>query len=36
MKIYISADIEGVSGIVNWDEATRSKPDYPPFSDEML
>jgi D-amino peptidase len=36
MKIYISADIEGVSGIVNWDEATRSKPDYPSFSDEML
>lgn len=35
MKIYISADIEGVSGIVNWDEATRWKPDYPVFSDEM-
>ena len=36
MKIYISADIEGISGIVNWDEATRWKPDYPPFSDEMI
>lgn len=36
MKIYISADIEGISGIANWDEATRWKPDYPPFSDEML
>jgi len=36
MKIYISADIEGIAGIVNWDEATRWKPDYPPFSDEML
>jgi len=35
MKIYISADIEGISGIVNWDEATRCKPDYPAFSDEM-
>jgi D-amino peptidase len=35
MKLYISADIEGITGIVNWDEATRWKPDYPPFSDEM-
>lgn len=35
MKIFISADIEGVSGIVDWDEATRSKPDYPRYSDEM-
>lgn len=35
MKIYISADIEGISGIVNWDEATRWKPDYPPFSAQM-
>jgi hypothetical protein len=22
MKVYISADIEGIVGIVNWDEAT--------------
>lgn len=36
MKIYISADIEGITGIVDWDEATRWKPDYPPFSAEML
>ncbi|OGO77089.1 MAG: amino acid amidase [Clostridiales bacterium GWB2_37_7] len=36
MKIYISADIEGIAGIVNWDEATRWKPDYPPFSEEMI
>lgn len=35
MKIYISADIEGISGIVHWDEATRWKPDYPPFNTEM-
>lgn len=35
MKIYISADIEGIAGIVNWDEATRWKPDFPPYSDEM-
>lgn len=36
MKVYISADIEGIAGIVNWDEATRWKPDFPPFSDEMI
>lgn len=36
MKIYLSADIEGVVGICNWDEATRWKPDYPPFCEEML
>lgn len=36
MKIYISADIEGVSGIVNWDEATRWKPDYSIYREEMI
>ena len=36
MKVYISADIEGVSGIVNWDEATRWKPDYNAFSFQMM
>jgi len=36
MKIYISADIEGITGIVNWDEATRCKPDYTPFQAEMI
>jgi D-amino peptidase len=36
MKIYISADIEGITGIVNWDEVTRCKPDYPPFQAEMM
>lgn len=36
MKIYISADIEGVSGIVNWDEATRWKPDYVSYLEEMM
>jgi D-amino peptidase len=28
MKIYISADIEGVSGVTSWDEATIGKPGY--------
>lgn len=36
MKIYVSADIEGITGIANWNEATKEKPDYPPFSGEML
>ena len=26
MKIFISADIEGTTGIVNWDEATLNNP----------
>ncbi len=36
MKIYISADIEGIAGIADWDEATRWKPDYPPFCEELM
>jgi D-amino peptidase len=36
MKIYISADIEGIAGISHWDEATRWKPDYPPFNEELM
>lgn len=28
MKVYISADIEGVAGITHWDEAAKSKPEY--------
>jgi D-amino peptidase len=36
MKVFISADIEGITGMVHWDEATRTKPDYPPFVDEMM
>jgi len=36
MKLYISVDIEGVAGISTWDEATRWKPDYPPFREELM
>lgn len=36
MKVYISADIEGISGIAHWDEATRGKSDYPPFNEEFM
>jgi len=35
MKIYISADIEGITGIVNWDETDKSKSNYQKFSIQM-
>ena len=35
MRIYISADIEGVCGITHWDEATKSSPDYAAFQQQM-
>jgi D-amino peptidase len=35
MKIYITADIEGVAGITHWDEASETKPDYHEFRVEM-
>jgi len=35
MKIYISADIEGITGATHWDEATKNKPDYREFQEQM-
>ena len=35
MKVYISADIEGVAGITNWEEARKEHPTYPEFCEEM-
>jgi len=35
MKIYISADIEGIAGITHWDEASKAKPEYQEFREEM-
>ena len=35
MKIYISADIEGIAGISDWDEATLGKQDYDIFQEQM-
>ena len=35
MKIYISADIEGVTGSVHWDEARKDTPDFTEFRDQM-
>jgi D-amino peptidase len=35
MKIYISADIEGITGIAHWDEANADKADYAEFRERM-
>ncbi|MFP6730393.1 MAG: M55 family metallopeptidase [Alphaproteobacteria bacterium] len=35
MKVYISADIEGASGITHWDEATKEKPGYDEYREQM-
>jgi len=35
MKIYISADIEGVSGSAHWDETDKIKADYAEFRKQM-
>jgi D-amino peptidase len=35
MKVYISADIEGVTGTTHWDEANKSNPDYREFQEQM-
>lgn len=35
MKIHISADIEGTTGIVHWDETEKGKSDYPDFQKQM-
>ena len=35
MKIYISADIEGVTGVTHWDEADRQNSDYKEFKEQM-
>lgn len=35
MKIYISADIEGTTGIANWDETEKTKGDYQKFAEQM-
>jgi D-aminopeptidase len=35
MKVYISADIEGVTGTTHMDEVTKSKPDFREFQEQM-
>jgi len=36
MKIYISADMEGLTGVAHWDEVTKEKEDYPAFQKQMV
>ncbi|MEZ4235466.1 MAG: M55 family metallopeptidase [Myxococcota bacterium] len=35
MRVYVSADIEGVTGIAHWDEADKAHPDYAWFRERM-
>jgi D-amino peptidase len=35
VKIYLSADIEGVTGISHWDETNKTKDDYAEFREQM-
>ncbi len=35
MKIYISADIEGITGTTHWDETEKDKTDYAEFREQM-
>ncbi len=35
MKIYISADIEGITGATHWDETDNKNPDYGEFREQM-
>ena len=35
MKVFISADIEGVAGITSWDETNKNHSDYEYFKIQM-
>ncbi|MCR4405903.1 MAG: M55 family metallopeptidase [Anaerolineae bacterium] len=35
MKVYISADIEGITGATHWDETDKQKPDYTYLREQM-
>ncbi len=35
MKVYISADIEGICGATNWDETNKEKADYRDLREQM-
>jgi len=35
MKVYISADIEGVTGVTHWDETEAGKAEYGPACEQM-
>lgn len=35
MKVYISADIEGITGTTHWNETEKNLPDWVPFAKQM-
>ncbi|WP_432661843.1 M55 family metallopeptidase [Wukongibacter baidiensis] len=35
MKVYISADIEGITGVTTWSETEKGNSDYPIFARQM-
>ena len=35
MKVYLSADIEGITGTTHWDETEKKHPDYAEFQRQM-
>jgi D-amino peptidase len=35
MKIYLSADIEGITGTTHWNETDQKNPDYAEFREQM-
>jgi len=35
LKVYISADIEGITGVTHWDEADKHNEDYQEFQRQM-
>ena len=35
MKIYLSADMEGTAGIIDWNETTAGHPQYAYFQQQM-
>ena len=35
MKVFVSADIEGITGATHWDETEKLKPDYNEFREQM-
>lgn len=36
MKIYLSADIEGITGVTSWDGTPAGKSDYIDFRQQMI
>lgn len=32
MKVFVSADMEGVAGVVDWEQVRTGSPDFPYFA----